>query len=263
MRKYLTIGEVANLFSIATSQIRFYEKKGLLNPFLIDDNGYRLFSYEELNILEIIITFRKLNLSIAEIKEILHQKDDYDFLEVLDKTEQKIDEEMMMLKRSLASIRKLRKSYIDFKTDTEKIIQFPKRNLYIVDSDINIVKSEKELYDFIQNYNLDYFDNNYLFYTIISDPVSIGCLYTHNDDVKLTNFPTYQLEEGLYFSHNFNTESSNYSELDKIQQLILQKCRNAGYEPIGNCIIIEDITAYSFSKSKIHMTLQVRVKANE
>ncbi|TCK92773.1 DNA-binding transcriptional MerR regulator [Natranaerovirga hydrolytica] len=261
MRKFLTIGELATLCELTTSKIRFYEKKGLLNPHLIDDNGYRLYSYRELDILEIIISFRKLNLSIAEIKDILNQKSDYDFLEILDRIEQQIDNEMLRLKRSLNSVNKLRKSYMDFQTNAEKMMYFPKRTLYIVDNDINIGKTEKEVHDLVQKYNLNYSGNNYLIFTIITGSMNISCLSVYRDDKKLSDFSTYTLEEGYYFCMNINI--SNFSELEEIQNLVLQKCTDAGYEPIGEFVIVEDFTTYSFSKTKIHLTVQMRVNINK
>ncbi|MBM7539849.1 MerR family transcriptional regulator [Amphibacillus cookii] len=261
MRNFLTIGEVATLLNLTTSQIRFYEKKGLVKPHLIDSNGYRLYSYRELDILDIIITFRKFNLPITEIKAILHQKNDYNFLEILDKIEKQIDEEMMFLKSTLSSVNKLRKSYTDFKTHTDKIMHFPKRTLHIVDNDINIDKTEKELYDLVQKHDLNYSDNSYLFFTIFTDSLSINCLYDQKNPKQLANFSTYELEEGYYYCFNINI--TDYSEVEKIQTLFYQKCRKAGYEPIGEYIVIEDFSNFSFSRTKIHLTLQTRVKMDD
>lgn len=64
MRKYLTIGELADLMKISTSNIRYYEKDGLFSPCKIDDNGYRLYDYNELDKLESILLFRKLDIPL-------------------------------------------------------------------------------------------------------------------------------------------------------------------------------------------------------
>ncbi|UNC93229.1 helix-turn-helix domain-containing protein [Candidatus Contubernalis alkaliaceticus] len=259
MRKFLTIGEVATLLNLTTSQIRFYEKKGLLMPRMIDENGYRLYSYKELDTLEIIVTFRKLNLSISEIKEIIQQKNDYNFLELLDKAAEQIEEKMTQLRKTLITVNKLRKSYKDFITDTEKIIHYPNRTLYIIDNDITIDKTEKEVHDFIQKYDLDYTDHTHLLFTIFTDSLNISCLYNCKENKQLSGISTYELEEGYYFC--LNIDIGDYSEMKKAYKLLLQKCRNAGYEPIGEYIAIEDLTALSFSKTRIYLTLQTKIKS--
>lgn len=261
LRNLLTIGEVATLLNLTTSQIRFYEKKGLLKPHLIDDNGYRLYSYEELDTLEIISAFRKLNLSINDIKEILHQKNTYSFVETLDKIEKQVNEEMMLLKKTMSSITMLRKNYTKFESDVPEVIHFPKRTLSIIDDSTHINRSEKELYEFVQKHGLHYYNNSYVFVTILNQPINIYCLYDHISDKKLPDFPTYELKEGLYFCINFVI--NDYNELDEIQEIGLKRCKDAGYEPIGESVFLEDFTTFLFSKTKIHLTLQVRIKSTD
>lgn len=66
-----TIKTLADLFQITTNKIRFYEKKGLLEPIRNPNNDYRL--YEETDVLRLqrILLYRALGLSIDQIKTIL------------------------------------------------------------------------------------------------------------------------------------------------------------------------------------------------
>ncbi|WP_017472039.1 MerR family transcriptional regulator [Amphibacillus jilinensis] len=260
MRTFLTIGEVATLLNLSTSKIRFYEKKGLLKPHLIDDNGYRLYAYEELDTLEMITVFRKMNLSIHEIKDILDQKNTYNFNSILDKVEQQANEEITQLKQTLRFINKLRSHFTRFNTDEESVSFFPKRILYVIDDKINIEKHERELYAFVQQHGLHYYDNSYLLFTILDQPQHISCLFDQVNNKKISQLPTYELEAGCYVCLNFVIDS--YDEVNELQQIAIGRCKDKGYEPVGACVIVEDFTTFLFSKTKIHLTLQVRVNTN-
>lgn len=257
LRTYLTIGEIASLLNLSASQIRFYEKKGLLTPHLIDENGYRLYSYKEIETLEIISAFRKLNLSINEIKEILNQNSSYNFISILENVEQQVNKEIMDLKNTLTSIKKFKKSYADFSNSLEKITYYPKRTLYVIDNDISINKGEKELYEFVKKHELLYYDSNYQFITIFGNSGVVSCLYDHINNSKISHFPTYELKEGFYFSSNMDI--SNYDELDKVKELGIRRCEALGHELLGEGILVEDFTTFLFSRTKIHLTFQISV----
>ena len=66
---YFTIGEFAQLFGISKQTLFYYEKNNIFSPELIEANGYRYYSLEQYFIFEIIITLRKLGVSLKEIGE--------------------------------------------------------------------------------------------------------------------------------------------------------------------------------------------------
>ena len=55
--------------NITRANIRFYEKEGLINP-IRKENGYRDYSDEDIAQLKKVIIFRKLNISVSDIKNI-------------------------------------------------------------------------------------------------------------------------------------------------------------------------------------------------
>lgn len=61
------IKDVENELGITRANIRFYEREGLLSP-IRKENGYRDYTDEEIIILKKIVIFRKLGLSVADIK---------------------------------------------------------------------------------------------------------------------------------------------------------------------------------------------------
>ena len=70
----MTIKEVESLTGLARSNIRFYEKKGLLHPKRNSLNNYREYTGEDLRILQVIKMLRKLDMPLEEIHQILEEE---------------------------------------------------------------------------------------------------------------------------------------------------------------------------------------------
>lgn len=67
----MKINELEKILNISRANIRFYEKEGLLSP-VRKDNGYREFNENEVAVLKKIIIYRKLGISIPDIKSIFN-----------------------------------------------------------------------------------------------------------------------------------------------------------------------------------------------
>ena len=66
-----TIHEVAALLNISTDAIRLYEKEGLVTPTRNPENGYRYYNTEQIHRIMGICLYRRLHVSIAEIKRLV------------------------------------------------------------------------------------------------------------------------------------------------------------------------------------------------
>ena len=71
----MQINELAKLTSVSTKTIRYYEDTGLLPPPQRKSNGYREYSIADVDRLKIVAGARRLDFSLAEIKEILDLRD--------------------------------------------------------------------------------------------------------------------------------------------------------------------------------------------
>lgn len=73
----MKIKELAKKSDLSAYTIRFYEKEGLLDSRHItrEENNYRNYSDEVLERLKLIKKFQNIGCSLAEIKEILEDKD--------------------------------------------------------------------------------------------------------------------------------------------------------------------------------------------
>ncbi|WP_350344626.1 MerR family transcriptional regulator [Proteinivorax tanatarense] len=74
MKKTYNIGEIAELYNIGPDSLRYYEKKGLISP-ARSDNGYRVYTLNDIWKLNIIKDLRKLNFSTNQIKNYLKTRD--------------------------------------------------------------------------------------------------------------------------------------------------------------------------------------------
>ena len=63
----MRISEVANLTGLNISNIRFYERKGLLSPVREEDSKYRNYTNEDVLRLKQILLYRKMGISIETI----------------------------------------------------------------------------------------------------------------------------------------------------------------------------------------------------
>ncbi len=96
MKKEYTIGEICKLYNLGPDSIRYYEKKGLIFPGR-RENGYRVYSIEDIWRLNIIKDLRKLNFSIKQIGEYLEHRSIDITIDLMEKEIRLIQKEIMPL----------------------------------------------------------------------------------------------------------------------------------------------------------------------
>ncbi len=71
------IGEFSKLTQVTIRMLRYYDETGLLKPAKIDPwTGYRMYSSDQIPILNRIIYLRDSGFQVSEIVEILNRNDD-------------------------------------------------------------------------------------------------------------------------------------------------------------------------------------------
>jgi MerR family copper efflux transcriptional regulator len=98
----MKIGELAKLTNTPTSTIRFYESKGLLKPSTRSANGYRQYSQQNLEKLQLIKFSQSLGFSLDEIPMLRNENDELDHTVIIERLEQKqkeADELIVQVKR--------------------------------------------------------------------------------------------------------------------------------------------------------------------
>lgn len=117
----MNIGEVSNITGLSSSNIRYYEQLDLIKPSRNPDNDYRVYSDLDIQKLQEIKLFRKLDISIDDIKK-LH-KGEITLDECMDTKIDKLEDE----NRNLEIRKKLCKELKSENTTLENI----DTNLYL------------------------------------------------------------------------------------------------------------------------------------
>lgn len=86
----LKIGEFSRMMQVTVKTLRYYEQKGLLLPYEVDEwTGYRYYSIEQMQRLNIIRGLQQQGFTLEEIKELL---EDGEQMPSIDQLTQKIEE---------------------------------------------------------------------------------------------------------------------------------------------------------------------------
>ncbi|MFC2028679.1 MerR family transcriptional regulator [Chloroflexota bacterium] len=75
MTPIYTIKQLADLASVTTRTLRYYDKLGILKPASTGGNGYRYYDRQSLLRLQQILFLRELDVPLREIQELLNQPD--------------------------------------------------------------------------------------------------------------------------------------------------------------------------------------------
>lgn len=109
MKKY-SIGEVSDQLGLSRDTLRFYEKKGIIQPEK-QKNGYRTYTYDDIKKLSSIMFYRRLNFSIEDIGRILYKSSFPSYCSMI---QEKITEEKQQMEKhrqSLIHLTHLQKHY--------------------------------------------------------------------------------------------------------------------------------------------------------
>ena len=118
----MKIGEAAKETGLSISNIRFYEKKGLLEPARDQESKYRNYTEEDILRLKKIIIFRKMDLSVEQIAAMLRGKTDAE--EVLKNQEQELLNKIREMEGALELCRILEKEEVPLDIEPEQYLDY-------------------------------------------------------------------------------------------------------------------------------------------
>ena len=99
------IGEFSKLTQVTIRMLRYYDEMGLLKPAKIDTmTNYRMYSVEQIPILNKIVYLRDSGFSVAEIAMVLNSKNDNFIIEQLEKKQVEIEQAIQLEKEKLKKI---------------------------------------------------------------------------------------------------------------------------------------------------------------
>ncbi len=255
MRKLITKGEMADLLDLTKSQIRFYEKKGLLKP-QIDHNGYAMYDFEELDTLELIILLRELNTPIKEIKKILNDETTYDYPTIIKESHDSICAEIKRLTKQKILIEQRLRAFDENKVNTFIRKHHDERIFYLVGYE-EAIESLKYIYDLLKEHNLRHLDyENELYIISKNDCNRIGFVNLKNKQIE-TKLMKEVLSSGEYFSYIIS-----YSYDDNFDMYIKKfkdeaKKRNINID--DEILFIDHFGRKFYEKHRVVGTLQAKI----
>lgn len=94
---FYSTGEFAKFTGVNKRTLHYYNEIGLFRPEIIGENGYHYYTCFQFAQLELILTLRKIGLSIEEIQEYFSGPSDATFTQMMNKKKKLIDESINQL----------------------------------------------------------------------------------------------------------------------------------------------------------------------
>ncbi|ACD22527.1 MerR family transcriptional regulator [Clostridium botulinum] len=100
-----TIKELSKIAGVSSRTLRYYDEIDLLKPCRVNSSGYRIYSGNEVDLLQQILFYRELDLPLNKIKEII-SKDNFDYKKALYEHKENIIRKQQRFKIILENIEK-------------------------------------------------------------------------------------------------------------------------------------------------------------
>src|SRR5579883_2034362 len=100
-----TVNKLAKLSGVSVRTLHFYDEIGLLKPAFYGENNYRYYEEEQLLMLQQILFFRELGISLNEIQKVV-SSDDFDQIEALTSHRINLEKNIERMQKLLKTIDK-------------------------------------------------------------------------------------------------------------------------------------------------------------
>ena len=100
----LSSSQFAKLCGITKDALVWYEKKGLMEPDYIGENGYHYYSYEQYFDVDIIKTLKAAGASLEECKEYIRNRNEESFVELLLRNQDYLSRKISSLRLQKADV---------------------------------------------------------------------------------------------------------------------------------------------------------------
>lgn len=171
--KKLTTGEFAKLCNVTKHTLYHYNDIGILKPDSCDENGYRIYTYDQLSLFYFISVMKDMNMSLNDISLFLNNRTPSKVKNLFENRINELDEEINRIKE-LQNMLKSRIEKIDYafsiNSDEIKIEYHEEEKLFLSKSLKNDI--DKNLFFMVKN-NFNQFINNYSLKDSLSTLISI------------------------------------------------------------------------------------------
>ena len=117
----MKIGDVARLSGLPVKRIRYYERRGLLEPAARSEAGYRVYGAEEVARLEFIKRAKLLGLTLEEIRELVELAARCNEGEIMPHLEDVLDAKLRETERKIKELSAFRENLLYYRQRTEDL----------------------------------------------------------------------------------------------------------------------------------------------
>lgn len=270
MKDYYTIGEISKLYNIGRDSLRYYEEIGLLDP-LRDENGYRLYSMQNIWKLNVIKDLKNLGFSMKMIKKYLDNRTVKSTEEILRNQVDLIEEKIQELEETKKNMTKRLQNIEDIdrcdKLNTIEVIFYEERKALQLNGRVS---RDEEIDFLIKKLQRQYEDKLYLLGNnnigaVLSMEKIKENIYDRYESVfflldsKENNY-NFILAEGYYVTLSYR---GSYDQSKFFIAKMLAFIEENGYEILSSPIEIYKIDIHETSNVEEFVTeIQIPVKIN-
>lgn len=269
MKEYYKIGEISNLYNIGTDSLRYYEEVGILKP-KRDQNGYRMYSINDIRTLNILRELRSIGFSVNQIKKHLKSFN-------LETTKELFEDAVVTIDKKVSELNLLKSQLIErieeikYHTETEEVCEkIEIRSMeerHILKLSENVLRDE-ELDFVIKKLQSEYEDQLY----IIGNGdigATIPLDYLKQGGYGLFDSAFYIVDKNEEFDSLISggdyvcmTVKGSYSKIPSSWQKVLKYAEDQGLTLEGQAIELYIIDNHDTSDEKEYITqLQIKVKS--
>ena len=131
-KKYLTAGQFAKICGVEKHVLFHYDEIGLFQPVMVNENGYRYYSYHQYDTFSVITKLKKMGMPLKDIKVFLEQRSPAVFLQLLEDKFEEVDreiEKLLALKRMMVYMKESTLFAVTHEDEDITIRQYPREIL--------------------------------------------------------------------------------------------------------------------------------------
>lgn len=265
LKNYFTTGEFAKLCNVKKQTLFHYDDIGILCPDLVGENGYRYYSYNQLEVFYTISTLKDLDMPLVDIKNYLDHRNPRSFLELLEKQQQEADEkikELQWLKRFLHTKAELTKEGLSIPIGEILLENRPEEYLLVTeykgaDEDKTIAAAVAQHLNFC--HSLDIYSAYAIGGMIPTDCISPGKSYVYSHfftKVNKPDFPASVVRPAGAFAVCCDDEG--YRNVETICSRLLEYAKDHGFQPgshIYEDILLDEMSVNGYDNYTLKLSL--------
>ncbi|MGL5978646.1 MAG: MerR family transcriptional regulator [Erysipelotrichaceae bacterium] len=117
-----TRSQVCSIFHIKLDTLRHYEQLSLITP-IVKENGYKYYSIEMIELLNVILTFRKYDMALPDIQQLLETEDVHAYSIQIEQQKNHIQERIRELQSIQSSLELLSRLVHEFEAGKDQIVE--------------------------------------------------------------------------------------------------------------------------------------------